>query len=96
MFDCLADARRRRLVDIFEKGTGSKTVEELARELAEREDRPTAEKDVDDAAADIATMLRHVHLPKLNDAGVFDVDRPSRTVRRGDRFDVATALLEQV
>lgn len=37
--------------------------------------------------------LYHLHLPKLDDAGIADWDRDLGVVRAGARFDAATAIL---
>jgi hypothetical protein len=74
VFALLADRRRRHLLYYLtrESGTGSVDVDELVSAVAEREQ---ADADVDAAGVDVLRRrvelsLHHVHLPKLEGAGV--------------------------
>lgn len=87
LFDCMAVAERRRLVDRLADHTGQVDVDTLVQWLTEW--------DGNALAADAAeTALVHVHLPKLDEAAVLQTDRETDTVERGRYFPVAVALLD--
>lgn len=83
LFDALADERRRVVLDsLFESGTPV-DVGRLARRVAARERRggegdrgPPA-----DAVHRVRVSLHHVHLPKLDDAGLVEYDPDGQAVR---------------
>jgi len=50
----------------------------------------------EDALVEIKSPLLHQHLPEIAEAGILDVDHETSIGQEGDRFDVATALLEVV
>jgi hypothetical protein len=54
----------------------------------------SATVDADDPAA--RARLYHVHLPKLESAGLVDWNRRQRTVVRGPTFDDVVPLLEAI
>lgn len=70
----LADRRRRRVLDYLrDHGAGSASLEELVSHLAGDDGSPARER--------LGLSLRHVHLPKLAEAGVLDYDREAGRVR---------------
>ncbi|WP_207587890.1 DUF7344 domain-containing protein [Halomontanus rarus] len=78
VFDLLADQRRRyALYYLYESTDGVATVDEIATHVVSLEDQ----SQVDDPQSHVITALRHVHLPKLEDAGVLEHDTRSQTVR---------------
>lgn len=88
VFALLADRRRRHLLYYLtrESGTGSVDVDELVSAVAEREQ---ADADVDAAGVDVLRRrvelsLHHVHLPKLEGAGVVRFSRGSGRVELDD------------
>jgi len=48
----------------------------------------------DDDLATFRTQMRHVHLPKLEDAGLVEWDREANVLRRGPRFEEIRPLLK--
>lgn len=78
--DLLADTRRRHLWSCLASAPNEvRSLEELARRIAERESQ------VGDAEAPesshIGYELYHVHLPKFDEAGLVEFDADERTVR---------------
>ena len=88
MFGVLADARRRRVVHALRSSGGSVSVPTLAEALAGRE---PGDPDPDQ----LVVSLRHVHLPKLDAAGVVEY-APDRSRIRYDAPPLLERLLEQV
>ncbi|QCC60429.1 hypothetical protein NP511_00285 [Natrinema thermotolerans] len=95
VFDLLSNRRRRyALYYLNQQSDGVATVAALAQNVvaferiaAEDADRDSArsppDRDADpaDERETVRVELRHVHLPKLEDAGVLEHDRRSETVR---------------
>lgn len=96
IFTCLAHQRRRRLVAFLSERSGPIVVEEIVQHLTELDAGGPSASRLDDEDVEIAVSLLHKHLPKLDEAGVVDVDTETRTVRKGRCFDVATSLLEMI
>jgi len=83
-FSLLADRRRRHVLYHLTQASGSVDVDELVAAVAERE-RPDAEADPgDDLRRRIQLSLYHVHLPKLEGAGVVRFSRGSGRVELDD------------
>jgi hypothetical protein len=79
-FGVLASADRQYLLDELLARNGARTVGELSRRVAARRHRTTRE-DVSDAAVERARVrLVHVHVPRLLERDVVDVDREENTV----------------
>lgn len=72
----LADARRRRVLEVLDGQHDTLTVAEVAESLATRE---AADKTADPPAP-LTTTLHHVHLPLLADSGVCEYDPQTRTI----------------
>jgi DNA-binding transcriptional ArsR family regulator len=85
-FDVLSDARRRRVVCLLRSSDAAVSVSALAEALAERE---PGDPDPDG----LVVSLRHVHLPKLDAAGVVEIER-SRV--RYDGSPLLERLLDQI
>lgn len=96
LFVCLADYRRRAVLERLSEGADPIAIEELVDGVARHVGVGTASTSRDDQKADIDISLVHNHLPKLEDAGVVEVNSETRTVQRGDRFETARTLLEAV
>ncbi|ELY62140.1 hypothetical protein C493_00955 [Natronolimnohabitans innermongolicus JCM 12255] len=93
MFSTLADSHRRlccRHVAVTDATTVS--IDELRTTLADASSAAT-EPDPNRAAR-IETRLRHVHLPMLDEAEVFEYDATQGTVQAGPLFPLATDLVE--
>ncbi|WP_254810077.1 DUF7344 domain-containing protein [Natronosalvus amylolyticus] len=76
VFDILADRRRRFvLYHLYDAVDGVSTVEELVDFVAVHEPDAGPSKD------EIQVALYHIHLPKLEEAGVIEHDQRSETVR---------------
>jgi len=81
VFDVLSANRRRHALYVLYRRADSTTVRELADALT-----PESGGDVERVTAELA----HVHLPRLDDAGVVEYDRDAETVALADlsdRFD---------
>jgi hypothetical protein len=50
----------------------------------------------DDDLATFRTQMRHVHLPKLEGAGLVEWDREANELRRGPRFEEIRPLLKLI
>ncbi|RQH00066.1 DUF7344 domain-containing protein [Natrarchaeobius oligotrophus] len=85
VFNLLANERRRyALYFLYEQQDGVATVEEVTDNVAAFENRstgPEPQSDLEEQKRQIQTELRHVHLPKLEDAGILEHDQRSETVR---------------
>lgn len=96
LFECLADHRRRLLIEYLAENSGPVVVEEIVRYISEPDGGATHDTLSTDTLVEITVTLLHNHLPKMNDAGVVDVDHETSTVQEGDRFEIATALVAVV
>ncbi|MFC4541473.1 hypothetical protein ACFO5R_05985 [Halosolutus amylolyticus] len=83
IFDILSNRHRREvLYHLNDRPDGVATVDELTDTVAAREhESGRADRDADEERNLIRTELQHVHLPKLEDAGIVEHDRRSETVR---------------
>ncbi|ELY79800.1 hypothetical protein [Natrinema pallidum] len=95
VFDLLSNSRRRYvLYDLNDRPDGVATIENLTENVIALEEATacdtadgesttgsTADSDATDQRTGVQLELQHVHLPKLEDAGVLEHDRRSETVR---------------
>lgn len=95
VFACLAHQRRRLLIECLSENPGPIVVEEIVQYLSEREDVSTTDTP-NETPAEMTITLLHSHLPKMEDAGVIEVEHETNTIQEGYRFDLATSLLETV
>ncbi|MFC7080152.1 DUF7344 domain-containing protein [Halorussus caseinilyticus] len=76
--DLLGDGQRRRAVAVLRESDGPMTLGELAAETVARGDETDSGPDPSEVTTDrrerVATRLHHVHLPRLDDAGVAEYD----------------------
>lgn len=72
---CFADERRRVVLSTLSLNDGPMDRADLAAEVAE-----TAEADAQDSVHDVLVELHHVHLPKLDEAGLLTYDVEDHTV----------------
>lgn len=78
--DLLSSERRRTLLDVLESGSTPVELAALAASVHARErGTPTGGPGAREA---VAIALHHVHLPKLDEAGVVDYDAVSGRVER--------------
>lgn len=78
VFTLLSNRRRRDAVDVLSNQETAVTLRKLVDSIAARE---TGTDDVPEEAADaVATALHHVHLPKLDQAGVVSYHPTAGTV----------------
>jgi hypothetical protein len=84
LFDALSRAPRRRILAAFADGSSRGEDVFYLADLVPAD----AERDA------FLTMLHHVHLPYLDDAGFVDWDRQSKTVRRGPKYDDIAPFIE--
>lgn len=88
LFDCMAVAERRRLVERLAERTDPVERDTLVQWLTERTDAKQTSEDT------VETALVHVHLPKLEAASVVTVDPGDESVGHGKHFPAAVALLD--
>lgn len=94
LFDVLSDPRRRVALQHLRRVDEPVSVSELTTELTAWEARqPVADRSGGDAD-DIEAALVHVHLPKMDEAGVVDYDAARRTVAPTDHAAEVQAHLE--
>jgi len=94
--DALASAVRRRVLVMLLDGTGAETVEAVAARLAAADVEAAAGDGVGLTARDYATLLHHVHVPKLvvadlvrwnTERGRLSVAERARTLAAGRLVD---------
>ncbi|WP_226480311.1 DUF7344 domain-containing protein [Natrinema amylolyticum] len=91
-FEVLSDPHRRSLCRyVMRTETEVVTNEELVEYVVERAPETAADDGDSTDEHCVATELRHVHLPKLDEAGLVEYDRRSGVVRV-DRATVADRL----
>lgn len=84
VFDVLSRSARRRVLRILvERAPRDRGEVTLASIVAEAEDVESARVE-----------LTHVHLPKLDDAGIVEWDREAGTVARGPTFEPVRPVVE--
>lgn len=87
VFELLSDRRRRyALYLLYEQPDGVATIDEVTDHVTRLETRetgpgPTGEATTPQRKREIQVELQHVHLPKLEDAGVLEIDHRSETLR---------------
>jgi len=83
VFDALSHRQRRQILSALL----------ASNPRSEHELRPSADGPAAADRGDSRTVLRHVHLPSLAEAGFVDWDRSAATVRRGPRFHEVEPVL---
>ncbi|AXR82548.1 DUF7344 domain-containing protein [Natrarchaeobaculum sulfurireducens] len=85
IFDLLSNrCRRYVLYYLYDQPDGVATIEDVADHVVVLEMQETGadtEVSADERTHDVRVELQHVHLPKLEDAGIIELDRRSETVR---------------
>lgn len=89
LYDVLADARRRAALRYLNARGTPVSTGDLAAEVAAGEHGVAADAVTDDQRAEMDVVLRHVHLPKLHEAGIVAWDAETDRV-------ALTRLLEEV
>lgn len=79
VFDTLSHHRRRNALACLSDASGTVALADLAEDVAAREKRSNTELSGGDAQA-VYTTLRHVHLPKLDEAGAVEHDPDRKLV----------------
>ena len=87
LFEMLSHEPRRRILVAVGRDN-PRDEDEIASKLAATEN----EGDLDTIEL-VKTKLYHVHLPKLDEAGLIDWNRESGRIRRGPRFEEIEPLL---
>lgn len=80
-YDLLADQRRRHVLACLADQTNSIPLDDLAKDVAGRENEAPSAEIPDDEVETISLSLHHTHLPKLAAAGVVDYDPDRDRVR---------------
>lgn len=96
LFSCLADQRRRMLLNYLSEHRKPCSINELARELSSRTTETAADEVKYDRINEMEISLFHLHVPKLEDAGVVEMDLDRKIVQPGDRFDAVLSLSDTV
>jgi len=96
IFACLASHQRRLLIEHLSETSGPVVVEELVQYVSKGEDSRTTGTPRDERLAEVTITLLHTHLPKMDEAGMVDLDHETKTVQKGDRFSTAVSLLEVI
>ncbi|THE63365.1 hypothetical protein D8Y22_18905 [Salinadaptatus halalkaliphilus] len=84
VFNLLSNRRRRyTLYFLYDRPDGVATLEELTDHVVGLETQigETGGASTDEQIEEVRVELQHVHLPKLEDAGVLETDQRSETVR---------------
>lgn len=90
---CLADERRRTLIECLSDESMPLELELLVQRVAEREEGGPIDTVASTTIQDIATVLSHAHLPKLDDADILEVDNERKLVQKGGNFVDAKSIL---
>ncbi|AUV80901.1 hypothetical protein C2R22_03880 [Salinigranum rubrum] len=80
LFQLLSQERRRFALYYLDQADGPVALEELAREVARRENGSPGPASSDDYAEQLIT-LKHNHLPRIADATHIEYDRDNRFIR---------------
>lgn len=92
VFDCLSNRRRRVLIRCLADARTPVSVDALSRKVSHREGVMTSTGVT--GQSEILSMLRHRHLPKLDDADVIELDGEQELIDTGSCFSVACSHLE--
>lgn len=85
--------RRRRVLDAV-RDEEAVSMDELAARVAAREAKASVQDVCEDECRSVAIALHHVHVPKLADAGVIDVDHGTDRIEPGPRLDRVVDALD--
>ncbi len=94
LFAVLGDARRRTVLKVLAGNQTGTDVESLATRVAARESDAAEATPSESTVRDVHVTLHHVHLPKLDDAGLVDHDRGAGTVRPTSATDAVPIDIE--
>lgn len=92
VFDVLADRHRRIIIALLLESDNSVPVDALVTDLLLHADVPV--EDAGDARTQIATRLRHVHLPKLAEVNLLEWDREHAIVTPTDYLPSLAPFVE--
>jgi len=96
LFEALSSGLRRTILDVLSHQFHPIHVETLARDVAARASDTPEHRVPDDVLEGVWTELRHVHLPKLADAGLVVHDRSAETVAYEGHSDLHVAWMHSV
>lgn len=96
LFDCLSNARRRRVLACLDANRTPISACELARLVAACETDAPEDGLPTERIQRIYLSLYHFHLPKLAAGGVLDWDEDDLEIAAGPLFEIAIDLLERV
>lgn len=96
LFACLADQHRRLLIECVDETVGPVDLDVLVHYIATRDGGGFATPRPKDEMTEISVMLLHNHLPKMEAAGVLEVDHETNTVDKGHHFEIAHSVLAEV
>lgn len=92
IFDALADEERRVAVEYLAMETGAVPVDELVGFV---EATSVSEVGTLDSRQRTEIRFHHIHLPKMDAAGLIDYDQDGRTVTPTETVDAALSLVDQ-
>lgn len=87
LFDVLSSARRRYLLYYLWRRDGTARLQDIAADIAAREEETTAEAVEKEEQNRVYISLYQTHVPKLEDVGLVEYESESQTVRLTDRAD---------
>lgn len=90
VFKALSNSHRIRVIQVVVDASSSVTLEDLAREIARKEEEPV-ESTREERVEELHVSLYHKHIPKLEDLGLIEWNRDEGRVAIDD-----SAPLEQI
>lgn len=94
LFDVLSERRRRRIIEEVLQRDDRAAVDDVVETVVERE--MNGHDDREDLRSQVTVSLHHVHLPKLNEAGLIDYDPSVETIGMTDTTPVAEPHLASI
>lgn len=94
LFDVLSPARRRETLAVLTECHSAVDVESLARDVAARERDVAPDTLSESDVEEVHVTLHHVHLPKLDDAGLVDYHRDDGSVTATSAADSVSIDIE--
>ncbi|TQQ80240.1 DUF7344 domain-containing protein [Halonotius roseus] len=94
VFGILKNQRRRRVLRMLQEADGTTTLSDLAEQIAAWENDKEVKQITSSERKRVYVGLYQCHLPKMDDMGVIDFNKPRGTVVLGDNMEVMYNYLE--
>ena len=94
VFGILKNQRRRRVLRMLQEADGTTTLSDLAEQIAAWENDKEIKQISSSERKRVYVGLYQCHLPKMDDMGVIDFNKPRGTVVLGDNMEVMYDYLE--